>query len=77
MVNRIIMDKDVLTFKKTYVKGQVYDSRFPLDMPTAADGVQHSIPQYFVDCFVAQGWAHEQTWDEWLNGKPLFTGEAA
>lgn len=65
MVTRIIMDKTIEAPGWSYLEGEVYDSRFPHDIPTASDGIQHSIPQHRLDLFVAEGWAHEQTWQEW------------
>ncbi len=79
MITRIIMDKDILTPRKKFIKGQVYDSRIPMDTPEAADGVQHSIERDLLDRFVEEGWAHEETWDEWVKKHPKFrmAGEAA
>lgn len=72
MITRIVMDVHVDQPSKSYVKGAVYDSRLPLDTPKAADGIQHCIAQHKLDFFIAQGWAHEQSWDEWAADKPLF-----
>lgn len=72
MITRIIMDKNVDMPDKTYFEGRVYDSRFRSDIPPAADGVQHYIAQETLNFFIAQRWAHEQTWDEWAADKPAF-----
>ena len=55
MVTRIIMDKDV---GEKYLKGGVFDSRIPLDAPAG-------ITQDRLDFFIAQGWAHEESDDEY------------
>jgi hypothetical protein len=59
MITRITMDKTVDLVGKTYVKGEVYDSRFPHDAPVA-------ISPRNIEFFVGLGWAHEQTWEEWF-----------
>lgn len=65
MITRIVMDKEVNTPSRTFAVGEIYDSRLPPDSADA-EGKRHYIERHRAELFVAQGWAHEQTAEEWF-----------